>query len=133
EAMSVSDRIGVFQLGRLMQVGAPEAIYRDPSSLFVADFIGKINFYPATITGPDAVGIGLRLAGGDSATIAKRHDLTAAEKASYEVPGDAVVAIRPEHQSLRPADSDPEIPGVPGRVRRVLFLGNMTRYFVTCD
>ena len=133
EAMSVSDRIGVFQLGRLMQVGAPEDIYRDPTSLFVADFIGKINFYPAEATGSGPGGVGLRLVGGDTATVAKRHPLTPEEKASYKVPGDAVVAVRPEHQSLLPQDQESSLPGVAGRVRRALFLGNMTRYFVTCD
>lgn len=133
EAMSVSDRIGVFQLGRLMQVGAPEEIYRDPTSLFVADFIGKINFYPAELSAIDASGAALRLAGGDTATVAKRHELRHEEKAAYEVPGDAVVAVRPEHQTLRSEDDVTALPGVPGRVRRALFLGNMTRYFVTCD
>jgi ABC-type Fe3+/spermidine/putrescine transport system ATPase subunit len=51
EAMSVSDRIGVFRLGRLMQVGPPPEIYRRPTSLFVADFIGKINFFPGRAGG----------------------------------------------------------------------------------
>jgi iron(III) transport system ATP-binding protein len=49
EAMSVSDRIGVFKLGRLMQVGPPTEVYRRPTSLFVADFIGKINFLPGDV------------------------------------------------------------------------------------
>lgn len=134
EAMSVSDRIGVFQLGNLMQVGAPEEIYRDPTSLFVADFIGKINFYPAEVLISDASGASLQLGGGDSLSSGRQHELSAAERTSYEVPGDAVVAVRPEHQTLHPLDeAAAAIIGVPGRVRRALFLGNMTRYFVRCD
>jgi iron(III) transport system ATP-binding protein len=127
EAMSVSDRIGVFQHGRLMQVGAPEEIYRDPTSLFVADFIGKINFFPATLTATDA----LQLEGGFVTAPTRRHRLEPRERSAFEVPGSAVVAVRPEHVSI--AASTVPGRGVPGRVRRVLFLGSITRYFVTCE
>src|SRR5690606_25784530 len=41
EAMAISDVIAVFSKGRLMQLGAPYEIYATPTSLFVADFIGK--------------------------------------------------------------------------------------------
>ncbi len=44
EALSVSDKIMVMQSGIVMQVGTPREIYEKPNSLFVADFIGKINF-----------------------------------------------------------------------------------------
>lgn len=44
EALSVSDKIMVMQSGVIMQVGTPREIYEKPNSLFVADFIGKINF-----------------------------------------------------------------------------------------
>ncbi len=127
EAMSVSDRIGVFQHGRLMQVGAPEAIYRDPTSLFVADFIGKINFFPAT---PTARGT-LELDGGFTTAPTRRHGLEASERTAFDVPGQAVVAVRPEHLSISAPSGSGR--GVPGRVRRVLFLGSITRYFVACE
>src|SRR5690606_10933083 len=93
EPMSVSDRIGVFQNGRLMQVGAPEAIYRDPTTLFVADFIGKINFFPGEVRRDGSV----QLAGGFVTAPIKRHPLTPEEATTYAVSGDAVVAVRPEH------------------------------------
>ena len=44
EALSVSDKIMVMESGKIMQVGTPREIYERPQSLFVADFIGKINF-----------------------------------------------------------------------------------------
>ena len=43
EALSMADRVAVFNLGRLMQVGTPEEIYRRPNSRFVADFVGSSN------------------------------------------------------------------------------------------
>ncbi|MEO8756543.1 MAG: ABC transporter ATP-binding protein [Devosia sp.] len=43
EAMAVSDRIAVMNMGVVQQVGAPEEIYRSPANRFVAEFIGKTN------------------------------------------------------------------------------------------
>ncbi len=43
EALSMSDRIAVFDHGRVMQVGSPEAIYERPAVPFVADFVGGSN------------------------------------------------------------------------------------------
>ncbi|MBN9309728.1 ABC transporter ATP-binding protein [Devosia sp.] len=46
EALSMADRVAVFDHGRLMQVGTPEEIYRRPNSRFVADFVGSSNVLP---------------------------------------------------------------------------------------
>lgn len=43
EALSMADRVAVFSEGRVMQVGTPEDIYRQPNSRFVADFVGSSN------------------------------------------------------------------------------------------
>jgi iron(III) transport system ATP-binding protein len=43
EAMAVSDRIAVMNLGVVQQVGSPAQIYRHPANRFVAEFIGKTN------------------------------------------------------------------------------------------
>jgi ABC-type sugar transport system ATPase subunit len=40
EALSLGNRVAVFERGRLRQIGTPEAIYRDPCDLFVARFVG---------------------------------------------------------------------------------------------
>jgi putative spermidine/putrescine transport system ATP-binding protein len=46
EALSMADRIAVFNEGRIMQVGAPQDIYRRPRSRFVANFVGSSNILP---------------------------------------------------------------------------------------
>ena len=43
EALSMSDRIGVFNAGRLEQVGTPQAVYNAPATRFVAQFVGAAN------------------------------------------------------------------------------------------
>ena len=49
EATAVSDRLAIFDRGRLIQIGTPEEIYTRPQTLFVADFIGRANFLPARL------------------------------------------------------------------------------------
>ncbi len=46
EALSMADRVAVFNDGRIMQVGTPEDIYQRPSTRFVADFVGSSNVLP---------------------------------------------------------------------------------------
>jgi putative spermidine/putrescine transport system ATP-binding protein len=59
EALSMSDRIGVFNNGRLEQVGAPQAIYNQPATRFVAEFVGAANVFDGArareIAGVDSV------------------------------------------------------------------------------
>ena len=49
EALSLSDRVAVMEGGRILQVASPREIYERPGSRAVADFIGEINFFHATV------------------------------------------------------------------------------------
>lgn len=53
EAMTMSDRIAVFNAGRIEQVASPLEIYGRPQTVFVAGFIGDNNIFPATKNGAD--------------------------------------------------------------------------------
>ena len=79
EALSMADRIVVMNHGTIEQVGTPLEIYRDPASLFVADFIGAMNQMPAVVA-DDHVEIG---------NIKLRCD-------NNGLSGKVIVAIRPE-------------------------------------
>ena len=50
EALSMADRVAVFNDGKIMQVGTPEDIYRRPRTRFVADFVGSSNVLTPEIT-----------------------------------------------------------------------------------
>lgn len=100
EALSMADRIVVMNHGIIEQVGSPTEIYRAPSNLFVADFIGEMNQIPATAGKADEVEIG--------GTVMKcsPHELT---KGS-----DIIAAVRPEDiiphgKNARSKDSDDPI------------------------
>ena len=49
EAMSIADRIAVMNNGAIEQIGTSREIYEQPSTRFVADFIGNVNFIPGSI------------------------------------------------------------------------------------
>ncbi|WP_434527100.1 ferric ABC transporter ATP-binding protein [Photorhabdus asymbiotica] len=56
EAFAVSDTVLVMNKGKIMQIGTPQTLYRQPASEFMASFMGDANIFPATL-GPDYVEI----------------------------------------------------------------------------
>jgi spermidine/putrescine transport system ATP-binding protein len=118
EALTMSDRIGVMQQGKLLQVGTPEEIYEHPRTRFIADFIGETNFVPVTVAGAGEV----RLSGGEVVRAVARS--TAGTEAS--------LALRPEKVSLyrEREDVPPGLNCLSGVVRRRVYLGSSLYYYV---
>ncbi|MEY0767160.1 ferric ABC transporter ATP-binding protein [Providencia huaxiensis] len=56
EAFAVSDMVLVMNKGKIMQLGSPQELYRQPASKFMASFMGDANIFPATL-GADSVDI----------------------------------------------------------------------------
>jgi spermidine/putrescine ABC transporter ATP-binding subunit len=50
EALTLSDRIAIFNEGKVVQVGVPHAVYERPSSAFAASFLGDANFFTGRVT-----------------------------------------------------------------------------------
>jgi sulfate transport system ATP-binding protein len=82
EAFAMADRIGVMNLGRLLEVGAPHELYSRPATRFVATFLGAANLILARRT-PDGIQIG-------GTTVAP------AERASGGRENEVVAVVRPE-------------------------------------
>jgi putative spermidine/putrescine transport system ATP-binding protein len=104
EALTMSDRLAVFNQGKVEQVGSPAEVYERPATTFVAGFIGVSN----VLEGEAAE----RITGSD-------HPLT----------------VRPEKIAIVPADAEADGSQctATGRVREVVYLGAVTRYFVELD
>lgn len=51
EALSISDRLAVMTDGTIEQIGHPEAVFQQPRSRFVADFLGHAGFLPGEVAG----------------------------------------------------------------------------------
>ena len=91
EAFAVADRIVVMNQGCIEQVGSALQVYRDPATLFVADFVGRINALPATLQGG-----GLRVG-------AQVFDCKHASLAGHAEGRELRVYLRPEDVLARPA------------------------------
>lgn len=128
EAMVMSDRIALFNHGRIEQIGTPAELYERPRSQFVADFIGESNLLPARI-----------LSGAQSVRLAQcdRADPVAVNLPASAREGDEVtILVRPdrihpfsvERSRLNPrSDNQGEISGV---VKERVYLGTEFRMLV---
>ncbi len=92
EALTMSDRIAIFDKGRIAQIGAPDAVYDRPENRFVAQFIGETNLIECTIAGREGALVALDLPGG------RRILATAPEDGAAS--GAATLSIRPERLAL---------------------------------
>ena len=88
EALTLSDRVAVFDDGVVQQCAAPATLYERPVNAFVADFIGENNLIPGTVATVEDATAGVRVAGGGDVT-ARRGDVT-------ERGGACIVSVRPE-------------------------------------
>ena len=104
EALTLSDRIAVFNEGRIEQLGTPQEIYENPQSPFVADFVGTSNLF----TAEEAKRM-LKLEGPRSLR---------PEKITLHKPGTKTVA---------------GTVSLPGKVSEVIYLGTSTRLLVDLD
>ena len=117
EALTMSDRIAVFNAGRLQQVGAPRVVYEQPANAFVAQFIGESNRLTGTVV--DARGDRRRVRVADGCVI----EAVAVDAGG---PGEAtLLAIRPEHLVLAPAGAYANI--LSARVEDLIYQGDIAR------
>lgn len=116
EALTLADEIAVMRNGRIEQVGVAREVYDRPQTTFVADFIGKSNFFSGSIVARNGEQLSIRGVDGLylRAECPERGGRT----------DDAVmVAVRPEAIALVPSDAGYESNFVTGRVRQVVFRG----------
>jgi putative spermidine/putrescine transport system ATP-binding protein len=118
EALALSDRIVVMSKGQMEQVGEPFEIYNNPSTGFVASFVGQLNRLPVTVVDP-ALGR-LRVGRAEVRTTSL-----------IEAPEGAEVSLmmRPEELTL---DAEEENV-LEGTVEAVTFLGSIVRVQVAMD
>ena len=113
EAMAISDRMMVCDMGKIMQIDTPENLYNRPNSRFVHSFLGESTFLNVVLQD------GKVYAEGDV-----EHPL------DLEIPGDAdrrmVVATRPNSIDLMGPDGE----GYPTKIEKRIFLTDRTEYLV---
>jgi putative spermidine/putrescine transport system ATP-binding protein len=119
EALTMSDRIAVFNKGRIEQIGTPEELYDRPATRFVASFIGDTNLLGGRVLG---VADGIC----DIETQAGRVAATA--RTPIDTGTTVVVAVRPERVVLAPVQAGG--PGLEGAIVEQVFLGTSRKYVV---
>jgi putative spermidine/putrescine transport system ATP-binding protein len=125
EALLMSDRIAIFNAGRIEQLGTGEELYRQPRSPFVGTFMGESNLF----RGPIHVADGRpRLRVGD-----REIDGTASRDVVFADGDPAALIVRPEACRLVPTDTPPS-PGctaLPATVEQSIYLGSTVKVQLT--
>ena len=122
EALRLSDRIAVFNKGRIEQCGTGEELYANPSSKFVANFIGNSNFLPVRVTASNAEQSSGIFPNGLAISTTGNPTLSAGD--------DGTLMVRPEQMRIRALAVSNGSTGLPVTVRDITYLGDAMHYAV---
>ena len=124
EAMTVSDRIVVMNEGNIIQTGTPFEIYSRPAGRFVADFIGRVNFFAGKVisTGEDGISISFEGGGLEKIITSSSGPVKAGDR--------VLITVRPEslrlsHIKDKAADKKSFIAG---KISKLVYLGQVVEY-----
>jgi thiamine transport system ATP-binding protein len=110
EAFAIADRIAIMNAGVVEQIGTPESVYKQPKTVFVAQFLGLNNIVP----------------------ILERHgNRVETAIGTFDVPSEpCALLLHPDGIRLASAD----VPGtIPGEIRERVFLGDAYRLRIAMD
>ncbi len=114
EALAISDRVVVMNAGRIEQVGSPIEIYRRPATLFVAGFVGTMNFFEGLVL--------------EGRFRWREHPLVHHGAAAFRDGDAAVLCLRPEEMRAAPAGEDLDLANrLEGVAGPTTFLGSVAR------
>ena len=131
EAMTMANRIGVMDAGRLQQVAAPRDLYEAPASRWVAEFVGDVNLFEGEVTSHEHRRLTIATRDGGAIVVAEPRQAVTRPVVT--------VAIRPEKIKLSrrglasDADNSQAINRLEGVVTDVGYLGGLTVYKVKLD
>ena len=123
EALSMSDRIAVMDRGRVLQVGTPTEIYRDPADRFVMEFMGSPNVFAGRVERSGDGGADVAIPG--VGVVRARH-----AGSGLEMGAAATVLVRPECVRLSAAPVAAPAAPLPGQIAKIADLGFISHYFV---
>lgn len=122
EALTMSDRVVIFDKGVIQQAGSPREIYDRPRNKFVAHFVGENNSLQGVIERVEGEICGVRLAGGE---------LVLARSAEAPQPGAKVtVVVRPERIVILPG-SEPRMNPIEVAVKEIIYSGDHVKFRMT--
>ncbi|MGK4042344.1 ABC transporter ATP-binding protein [Heyndrickxia oleronia] len=126
EALSMSDRIAVFNHGVCHQIGTPFEIYNEPANDFVAQFIGEINFIPFEMDKIKEEKIEVRIFQGNQSLSVKRIPFNDVE---FSMDEKLILSIRPESIKLSTQAMEGENV-LEGKIESLQFFGSAVEILV---
>ncbi|HSQ27128.1 MAG TPA: ABC transporter ATP-binding protein [Anaerolineales bacterium] len=121
EALTMSDRIGVMDQGKLLQVGTAHEVYETPNTRFVSDFIGDTNYLDGHIESVHGKTVDVIVDPHIRIKAMINQDIGTSRQAS--------VAFRPEKLFLN-LEPNPENNQVEGIIQEVIYTGSATTFLV---
>ena len=121
EAMSLSDRIVVMRNAVVEQVGTPDEIYRRPSSVFVADFIGRSNFLSVESATKAKAGKAKVVVSGKKMEVAAQSKALSSKKPVLLVRPESINVVAAKGKTAKAGNGE-------GKVTNVVFYGNHVEY-----
>ncbi len=121
EALTMSNRVAVFNDGIIQQIDDPRTLYEEPRNSFVANFIGENNNFDGLVAALDGDVCRVQVDGAEP--------LMAKPVTVFGAGVSTTLSIRPERISLAPIEGTP-VNRVPGRVVEDIYLGDHRRLIV---
>jgi putative spermidine/putrescine transport system ATP-binding protein len=119
EALTMSDRVAVFNDGVIQQLAPPDELYERPQNSFVAQFIGENNKLPGTIE---------EIGGGRATVRLQTGELIDATPVNVQAPGArTLVSIRPERVEFKPEMIPPGAHTIEAEVQEFIYMGDSFR------
>ncbi len=126
EAMAVGDRLAVLRKGVVEQIGSSDELYSSPKNAFVANFIGKMNFFTSTVEDVLSDKIGTKVVKGGPTLLVD----SARCHTNVNTLDTVLVGARPEHLFV---SKEQKGKGIEGTVHIIQHLGSFIRYEVDID
>ena len=126
ESLSMSDRVAVMSNGKILQVSSPDELYEKPENEEVANFIGTINFFDATVSSTN---------NGICSLKSKYLGIiqTNCKNNVYSTGEEVLVGIRPEKLNLHVNKPKQDSRIIEGIVENFSYLGERSHYYVKID
>ena len=131
EALSVSDRIGVMNEGRFLQIGTPDEIYERPKTTFVASFMGASNIFAGKVVSTKDGKIELETADNLRIFGSEPEDIRKEDIAGFSIHPE-LINIRSIEAEGRPLDPT-EYASFNGTVREVFYQGDFSEFTVLLE
>ena len=125
EALSMADRIAVMEGGELLQLGTPNEVYNNPTSRFVATFLGNTSSYQGKVSRIEGGLIFVDVDGGLSVAVAHADGFSVGEP--------CMISIRPERVQVRETRPEAHENVFSGAIDFLSYLGADVEYLIRLD